>query len=593
MAGAPGQKLLGNTRPEFLVCGFLFFAVALIYVQTLGHSFVFYDDLDYVRNNTHVRRGLTLSSVIWAFQTTAESNWHPLTWLSHMLDCQLFGLNPGGHHLTNLLFHAANSILLFVLLKKMTGALWRSAVVAALFAVHPLHVESVAWVAERKDLLSTFFFLLTLLAYVRYTRRPDWKRYAAVFLLFALGLMAKPMLVTLPFVLLLLDYWPLERFHPAESSRLSQHLPTIKRLITEKIPLFALSALSCMVTVYAQRPALQSLDNFVLSARIENALVSYVKYLGKTFWPEGLAVFYPYPADIPEGVALLSAAILAFITIEILRAAKDHKYLPVGWFWFLGTLIPVIGIVQVGEQALADRYTYIPLIGVLIVIVWGAEDVRSLFKLNVKTVGVATATVLSSLAFLSFNQVSYWKNNVTLFERAVSVTEDNYLAHNNLAAALGAEGKLDEAAAHAAEALRINPNYISPRLNLAVIAQGKGDTERAVELYREALQLRPEPKARIGFASVLMAKGDYEEAGEQLLLALQDDPRNVSAHNSYGLYLLFKGDPQGAVACFEKALLLDPDNTSARQNLDVTLRTLGRRQGPAKNDGGGVEVFRE
>jgi len=593
MAEDSGQKLLGNTRPEFLVCGFLFFAVVLIYVQTLGHSFVFYDDLDYVRNNVHVRRGLTFSSVSWAFQTTAESNWHPLTWLSHMLDCQLFGLNPGGHHLTNLLLHAANSILLFVLLKKMTGALWRSAVVAALFAVHPLHVESVAWVAERKDLLSTFFFLLTVLAYVRYARRPGWKIYAAVFLLFALGLMAKPMLVTLPFVLLLLDYWPLERIRVAESSRLSQYLPTIRRLITEKIPLFALSALSCVVTVYAQRPALQSLNDIALSARIENALVSYVKYLGKTVFPEGLAVFYPYPADIPEGVTLLSAAILVFITIEVLRVAKARRYLPVGWFWFLGTLVPVIGIVQVGEQAMADRYTYIPLIGVFIVFVWGAEDIRSLLRVNAKAIGTATAAVLSLLAFLSFNQAGHWKNNVTLFEHAISVTKDNYLAHNNLAAALGAEGKLDRAAAHAAEALRINPNYVSPRLNLAVIAQEKGDTERAVELYREALGLKPDSKARIGFASALMAKGDFEEAGEQLLLALKDDPKNASAHNSYGLYLLFKGNPQGAVACFKNALLLNPDSVSARKNLEVTLKALGRRQCPDKNGGGSVEIIHD
>lgn len=591
MVRAPGQKLLGNTRPEFLVCGFLFFTVALIYVQTLGHSFVFYDDLDYVRNNVHVRRGLTLSSVLWAFKTTVMSNWHPLTWLSHMLDCQLFGLNPGGHHLTNLLFHAANSILLFVLLKKMTGALWRSAVVAALFAVHPLHVESVAWVAERKDLLSTFFFLLTLLAYVRYTRRPDWKRYAAVFLLFALGLMAKPMLVTLPFVLLLLDYWPLERINIGESQRLSQLFPTIKGLITEKIPLFALSALSCAVTVYAQRPALQSLDHITMSSRVENALVSYVKYIGKTFCPESLAFFYPYPADIPEGVTLLSAAILVFITIEVLRAANARRYLPVGWFWFLGTLVPVIGIVQVGGQAMADRYTYIPLIGVFIVFVWGTEDISRLFKISAKAVGVATAAVLSALAFLSYHQAGHWQNSATLFEHAIKVTEDNYLAHNNLAAALVVKGELDRAAAHAAEALRINPNYVSPRLNLAVIAQEKGDTERAVELYREALGLRPDSKARIGFASALMAKGDYEEAGEQLLLAVKDDPENASAHNSYGLYLLFKGDPHGAVACFEKALLLDPDNASARKNLDVTLRALGRRQGPDKNGSGSVEVI--
>ncbi|MBP8985939.1 MAG: tetratricopeptide repeat protein [Syntrophobacterales bacterium] len=589
MAEDSGQKLLGNTRPEFLVCGFLFFAVVLIYVQTLGHSFVFYDDLDYVRNNVHVRRGLTFSSVLWAFQTTAESNWHPLTWLSHMLDCQFFGLNPGGHHLTNLLFHAANSILLFVLLKKMTGALWRSAVVAALFAVHPLHVESVAWVAERKDLLSTFFFLLTLLAYVSYTRRPDWKRYAAVFLLFALGLMAKPMIVTLPFVLLLLDYWPLDRIHPAESSRLSQYLPTIRRLITEKIPLFALSALSCAVTVYAQRPALQSFNDIALSTRIENALVSYVKYLGKTVFPEGLAVFYPYPAAIPEGVALLSAAILVFITIEVLRAAKARRYLPVGWFWFLGTLAPVIGIVQVGDQAMADRYTYIPLIGVFIVLAWGAEDIRSLLRVNVKKIGTATAAVLSLLAFLSFNQAGRWKNSVTLFEHTIRVTENNYLAHNNLAAALVVEGKLDRAAAHAAEALRTNPGFIDARLNLAVIAQEKGDTERAVELYREALGLKPNSKARIGFASALMAKGDFEEAGEQLLLALKDDPKNASAHNSYGLYLLFKGNPQGAVACFKKALLLDPNNAGARKNLDVTLKALGRRQGHGKDGNGNVE----
>ncbi|MBP8985940.1 MAG: glycosyltransferase family 39 protein [Syntrophobacterales bacterium] len=336
------------TRTEYIVCFCLFLSVVLLYEQTLGHGFITYDDYAYVSRNRHVNNGLTVSGIAWAFGSVYVSNWHPLTWLSHMLDCQFFGLNPGGHHLTNLLFHAANSILLFVLLKKMTGALWRSAVVAALFAVHPLHVESVAWVAERKDLLSTFFFLLTLLAYVSYTRRPDWKRYAAVFLLFALGLMAKPMIVTLPFVLLLLDYWPLDRIHPAESSRLSQYLPTIRRLITEKIPLFALSALSCAVTVYAQQEALSGV---ALPLRLNNALVSYAVYLLKTFLPLNLAVIYPYPPSVDATNTVTALTALTLISVFVYRRARKQPYMPVGWLWFLGTLVPVIGIVQVGHQA--------------------------------------------------------------------------------------------------------------------------------------------------------------------------------------------------------------------------------------------------
>ncbi len=376
-------------RREILICLFLVLATLTVYWQVGNYEFVNFDDDKYIIENFHVQKGLTRDSVIWAFTATHVSNWHPLTWLSHMLDFQLYGLNPSGHHLTNVFFHLVNTLLLFLVLKLMTGALWRSGLVAALFAVHPLHVESVVWVAERKDVLSTLFWMLTLWAYLGYTKRPGVKRYLVILLAFALGLMAKPMLVTLPFVLLLLDYWPLKRIELGQSAiglPAASQPSTIAnkpgaqafRLLLEKTPMFVLAAVSSVVTFIVQKSggAVGALETYPFKIRMANALLSYVIYLKKMIWPQNLAVFYPHPGQsLPMWQAAGAGLLLVVVSIAVIRAGRRYPYLPVGWLWYVGTLVPVIGLVQVGDQAMADRYTYVSLIGLFIVVAWGVPDV--------------------------------------------------------------------------------------------------------------------------------------------------------------------------------------------------------------------------
>ena len=405
-----------NPYTVLVVCSLLLLAVALVFGQTLRFDFVNYDDNDYVYGNPHVAHGLTARGMTWAFATGHASNWHPLTWLSHMVDCQLYGLKwPGGHHLTNVLLHAASTIILFLVLREMTGQLWPSAFVAALFAIHPLHVESVAWVAERKDVLSGLFFMLTLAAYVRYARRPfSLGRYLLVAALFALGLMAKPMLVTLPFVLLLLDYWPLGRFSPRIAvdgrtengrGRLSIAMP----LLLEKLPLLSLAAISCVVTVWAQRGAVSSLDVVPFSSRVANAAISYTAYLGQLFHPIGLAVFYPHPKNnVPIGEVFGAFLLMAGIFAAVIASRRKCPYLLVGWLWYVGTLVPVIGLMQVGAQARADRYTYLTQIGLYIAIAWGVSQLSSVWPHRRWVCGATSALVMVLLAICAWGQASYW-----------------------------------------------------------------------------------------------------------------------------------------------------------------------------------------
>jgi tetratricopeptide (TPR) repeat protein len=559
---------MGKIRTDCLICAGLLVSVLIVFWPTLCHEFINYDDFSYVVHNSHVKSGLTLPGIQWALTSTYASNWHPITWLSHMLDCQLFGLRPGGHHFTNLLFHAANTILLFLLLRTMTGALWRSAIVAALFAVHPLHVESVAWVAERKDLLSTFFMLLTLRAYVGYAQEPALKKYLPVILLFAIGLMAKPMLVTLPFVLILLDYWPLDRLEMDGKSR-EQKLTVLKRLIMEKAPLFLLSAASSVITLFAQTSAIWNLADIPLPTRLGNAIISYAKYLGLTFWPRDLAIIYPYPDSLGFSEIILAAAVLIVISTFVFLMAKDHRYLPVGWLWFLGTLIPVIGIVQVGSQAMADRYTYIPLVGIFIILVWGGSDLFERFKGSAKAAEIITAGLILVLMTLSARQVTYWKDGITLFQHTIRLTSDNYVAHNNLGIALAHQGKREEAAVHFREALRISPIYTHARYNLALNCQNEGKLDEAIVHYRELIRLSPSADGRNNLAVALMARGEYEEATEQLLKVIQDDPSHARAYNNYGVILMQKGDTDAARIQFEKSLRLDPNYENARSNLEL------------------------
>jgi tetratricopeptide (TPR) repeat protein len=434
-----------------------------VYWQTLGHEFINYDDGVYVFNNYYVKTGLTLESVEWAFTAVYRVNWLPLVWLSYMVDYELYGLNPGGYHLTNLLLHTANTLLLLVVLMRMTGYLWRSAFVAAVFALHPLHVESVAWVAERKDVLSTFFWMLTMWAYVRYTERPGLNRNLLVVVSFALGLMAKPMLVTLPFVLILLDWWPLGRFKEAGVRR------ALWKIVPEKIPLLTLAAASSVFTFIIQKEGggMPSLEQLSLWARISNALTSYINYIWKTIWPAKLALLYPHQWDnVVVWKALGAGFLLVCLTVAVIRKMHQQPYLTVGWLWFLVTLVPVIGLVQVGEQAMADRYMYVPLIGLSIIAAWGVPELLKSWRLRKEVLTVSIGMVLSALMACSWFQAGHWRNSITLFRHSLEVTTDNFVAHHRLGDALADIGRTEEGVYHNFKALEIRPNFPGPYSSL-------------------------------------------------------------------------------------------------------------------------------
>ena len=475
------------------VISLLLAAITLaVFSPVVHHQFVSFDDPDYVTANTHVNGGLTCSDVAWAFCASHAGNWHPLTWLSHMADVQLYGLNPAGHHLTNLLLHAANTVLLFLLLRRLTGALWRSAFVAALFALHPLHVESVAWIAERKDVLSAFFGLLSLLAYARYaqgrsensaprithyTLRPPAISLLPSLLFFALGLMCKPMLVTLPFLLLLLDYWPLCRFEfKTQNSKLKTLLP----LALEKWPFFFLSAVSCLVTVLVQQRAMQPLTNLSISSRVGNALVAYTRYLGKTFWPAHLATPYPHPGHWPLPQVLLAAALLIGLTLGALSLYRKLPFVLTGWLWFLGTLVPVIGLVQVGEQSMADRYSYLPLIGLFIILAWGGRAAASRWHVSGVALGSAAGLILFPCAWRARAQLRCWQNSESLYRHAVAVTKNNWIGYYNLGSCLDAEGRTDEAMTNYFKAVAMQPHYPDPLNNIGCTLAGRKQFAEAV-----------------------------------------------------------------------------------------------------------------
>jgi protein O-mannosyl-transferase len=575
---------------ELVVCLLLLSVTLAVYWQIGDHQFTNYDDTIYVTDNPHVKRGLAASSVIWAFTAAEEANWHPLTWLSHMVDCQLFGLHPRGHHLTSLFLHLANVLLLFAVLNRMTGALWRAAFVAALFSLHPLHVESVAWVAERKDVLSTLFWLLTMLAYARYVGRPTRPRYALTLVAFALGLMAKPMLVTLPFVLLLLDTWPLDRMaygrggddEPRTRKRIrpsEQRLP-LSRLVWEKTPFFALAAISSVVTFSLQQRAgaMANMEVFPLSSRIANALVSYLRYIGKMIWPSDLAVLYPHPGTgLPlwwgagAGLALLGLSIL------VVRVIRRRPYLAVGWLWYLGTLVPVIGLVQVGVQAYADRYTYVPLIGLFIMIAWGVPDLVGRWAHARTVLAVLAGTALAALTACTWIQLGYWKESVSLFTHTLQVTTKNYVAQNNLGNALADRGKVEEAISHYAESLRVKPDHAEAYNNWGTVLVEQGRLEEAIDRFLAALRVKPDyAAAHCNLGLALERKGRREEAIAQYLEALRLDPTYAQAHNNLALALAERGQQDEAIAHYAEALRLRPDYAEAHNNLGHILVGLGR-----------------
>jgi len=538
----------------------------------LHNDFVGYDDPYYVTDNHNVNVGITRKSIVYAFTTAHGAIWNPVATLSHMLDCQLFGLNPFWHHLTSLLFHTASTLLLFAILKRMTGSLWPSAFVAAAFALHPLRVESVAWVSSRKDVLSVFFWMLTTWAYIRYTERTGIKRYLLVFLFLWLGLLAKPMLLTLPFALLLLDYWPLGRFQPAIRK-------TTLPLIAEKLPLFVLVAAVAVIAylVPQSEGALELTQTLPFSVRLSNALVAYIAYIGKIFYPCNLAVLYPHPRDtLPVWQPIASLSLLALISAAVFYKSSKHRYLTMGWLWYLGTLVPVIGLVQLGHQAVADRYTYLPSIGIFIIVAWGTAEFLAKRPLPKALPAISAATILIALSVCTRAQARYWQNSLTLYERAVTVTKDNYIMHYNYANALLRAGRCDEALTHFKQALKINPQYFDARngIGRALLKQGK--TDEAIAHFGEMLRLRPGYyKAHYNLALAMTEKGDYDNAVEHFHKALRVKPDWPEAYYNMATAFYLQGDRDSAAKQLVEALRLKPDYLTARVQLAQTLTEMG------------------
>ena len=633
-------------RALLLICVCLSLATGTAYWHVGRHKFINYDDQDYLTNNPEVQAGLTSKGVVWAFTTDYAGNWHPLTWLSHMLDCQLYGMNAGGHHITNLVLHIANTLLLFLVLQRMTGAIGRSGVVAALFALHPIHVESVAWASERKDVLSAFFFMLTLWAYCRYAasqrsqvggqnsefriQKPEgvenqtpssvphlpsslW--YCLSLLLFACGLMSKPMLVTLPFLLLLLDYWPLQRwrFPIRQPGSASDSVSTALRLILEKAPFLALAVISCVVTFIVQRKTgtVSSTEILPLDTRMENALAAYLLYIGKMLWPVHLAPFYPYVPERPFALVGLATAVLLGITAGTLTFAKRVPYLAVGWFWYLGMLVPVIGLVQVGIQSMADRYSYLPSLGLFIAAVWGISDLASRWSDSRVLLRASTAVILAICLVLTLRQVARWENSETLFRHTLEVTTDNPVAHHCLGCVLVEQGKIEEAEGHFAETVRLRPSHYEARNNLGLALVIKGNIDeaiaqyeevlkahpnlekshynlgRALELqgrrdaaiahYRRALELNPDfAEARADLAGALSEQGQADEAINHLIQLVRLKPGDAGIRFKLAGLLSNRGNVAEAISNYVTGLQLNPADPDAHEQLGLLLARNGR-----------------
>lgn len=574
-------KPVVGMRLQYLMSFLLITATLTVYWQLGNHGFINYDDPEYVYENPYVRMGLTRIGLTWAFTTFHSANWHPITWLSHMADVQLFGLDPWGHHITSLILHTSNAVLLFLLLCRVTGFPWRSMVVAALFALHPLHVESVAWVAERKDLLSTLFWLLTLYFYAGYVKSSGTSRYLLVVVAFAVGLMTKPMLVTIPFVMLLLDFWPLGRtvtglasseiIDPEKSHNFGISL---RQLFLEKVPLLVLTGISCAITLFAQHQvgAIKSLSSYPFPSRVANALTAYADYLYKMVWPQKLAVFYPFPKVIPLGHLLVASGLLTAISAMAFFSRAKKPYLLFGWLWYLGTLIPVIGLVQVGGQASADRYTYIPLIGIFIAIVWWLCDCTAGYKHRQILLPMIATVTLSSCAVMTLKQVSYWRNDVTLFSRALAVTDDNYVAHNNLGFTLSANGNYSEASGHFNEAIRIYPTFADAYLNQGDNLLRAGEIEKSVAYINRSIELRPNFAAAYNDLGVAMLRmGRLQEAYDNFNRATDFDPLLADGCYNKGIVMSMMGRSNEAIEYYGRALRLNSDNPGYHFKMGVEL----------------------
>ncbi len=543
----------------FLIALLLFFGTLALYYPALHNGFVNYDDPDYVTSNFHVQQGLTLRSVAWAFTSTAEANWHPLTWLSHMLDVRLFGLRPAGHHAQSIFWHAVNVVLLFLLLANATGFIGRSAIVAALFAVHPLNVESVAWVAERKNVLCTFFLLLALAAYGWYVKKPRSSRYLLVALLFVLALMAKPMAITLPFLLLLIDFWPLQRFSQTPLSA----------LVLEKIPLLALSAASAAITFYAQHVggALGSTELLPLAMRVKNAIYSYLVYLEKAIWPSRLAVFYPHPEGSLALWKVLAAAVILIAITALCWHCRERRYLPVGWLWFLVTLAPVIGIVQVGRQAWADRYAYFPLWGLFVMIVWLLSEAAQRIPLGRAAQVAITSAVLAGYAVTAHSQITYWQDSYSLFAHALQVTDPNPIAEGNLGSALIELRRPDLAVPHLERAIHLMPTFAVAHYNLGTLLHRQNDLGRAQQEYQLALKYpsdeREAAQTHNNLGVLFNQLGRRDQAEAEFTQAITLNPFEQNSRIGRGLIECEEGKLDAALEDFEQAAQVAPSPLAA------------------------------
>jgi Flp pilus assembly protein TadD len=586
-----------NKYHFILISVFLIAAIIAIYWQVYSYDFVKYDDDYYVTNNDNIKSGFDWKNIRWAFTANYSHNWHPVTWISHMIDYQLFKNWAGGYHLTNVLFHIVNTILLFYILMRMTGAVWPSAFVAAAFALHPLHVESVAWIAERKDVLSTFFWLLTMWAYVRYVENPKLKWYLAAIVLFMLGLMSKPMLVTLPFVLLLLDYWPLQRKFS-------------KWLVIEKIPFFICSFVSCVITYLVQRNtgAMAAVEIFKPAIRINNAIVAYVMYIAKMFWPSRLVVLYPHPGDsLSATKVIICALLLVLISICFIYLGRRRRFFTVGWLWYLVTLVPVIGLVQVGAQAMADRYTYMTLTGLFIIIAFGAKEFIPKLRYRNFTLTILTVAALAGLAFTSRQQLNYWKNSLTLFRHTLEVTPNNPLILESYANYLFEKGRLNESIEQFDKLMKIKPDSAESHCNfgcalmwtgkpdlaieqfklaikykpgdalgynnLAAVLYEQGRGKEAVDYFKQALKLKPDfTGARFMLGVTLSSLQRFDEAIESFNQVLKLEPKNLSVYENLGRAYESLGRADEAIKSYRKGLQIDPNNTNLRQLLDAVLK---------------------
>jgi len=542
----------------------------IVYFQVHDFEFVNFDDRETIVGNTHIQNGLTLAGLAWAFTTAYAANWFPVTWISHMIDFQLFGLDSGWQHLTNVMIHVASVLLLFALMRRMTGRLWESAFVSFVFALHPLHVESVAWVSERKDVLSAFFWILTTWLYLDYVDRPNLRRYLLALAAFCLGLMSKQMLVTLPFVLLLLDYWPLKR---AKTTLIS-------RLAIEKVPYLILSVAASLIVFKVQRSAgaVLSVDSIPLATRAGNALISYVAYLGTFFWPSGLAAFYPYPPSLPAWQIAGSGLILIVISALAIR----RPYLAVGWLWYLGTLVPVIGLVQVGEQARADRYTYIPTIGISIMLAWGVAEIMERWPRARFTLGVVAISICLGWLAVTWTQIQYWRNSVTLFDHAIASTENNFIAHLNLGVVLAEQGQTKEALRHLYASVEEKPDHNDGHDTLGAVLGQMGRTQEAAEQFQQAIRIQPnDSEAHCNLGNVLLAQGRFADASSEFRTALRIFPDFVTAHFGLGAALLNLGQTDEAIAQLTETLRLDPNMAAARDALKQAQGAARRAPGSA------------